>query len=156
MADPIDSNGNSQDQVGDDEEFSLAKSAGIIAGMILIILILVFCLIDGNLLTSIWAFVGVCLWWLIGIIIKPLSADEKSSFDVIAKVVSGFITGYLLSKIDPLINALLEVNNGHALIAEDFVAQRALIAFASFLASIILVFSARAYWTDRANPQAVI
>lgn len=45
--------------------------------------------------------------WLAGMLMSPSSSREEGQFGVAAKAISTFASGYLLAKIDQLLNALL-------------------------------------------------
>ena len=131
-----------------EEEMSFGKAAGLIIGLAALVAIIVICFARWDLITSLCAFVAAALGWLVGILIAPLSKNEEDRFGVIAKVISGFVTGYMVSKIDPLITELLKIDEtGHAIVTQDLVAIRLLLAACSFLVAVLLVFNARAYWS---------
>lgn len=53
------------------------------------------------------ALLGALAGWAVGILFAPFSQAEKKQFQGIAKVVSAFVAGYLLSKIELFIKATL-------------------------------------------------
>src|SRR4051794_34424531 len=61
--------------------------------------------LQGRTLNYIVLMIGSITGWLLGILISPYGEDEKTQFSNYAKVVSAFISGYLLSKVDPIIGA---------------------------------------------------
>lgn len=130
-------------------ELTWGKVGGFWASIFGIVAILVFCWVEGSILFSLLALVGAILGWLLGILIMPFDEREAKTFSVFIKVISGFITGYLLSKVDPLLTSLLAIDprTGVAVIAEEAVARRVLITLCSFGISLLTVFSARAYWS---------
>ena len=70
-------------------------------------------------------------------------------------MIAGFVSGYLLSKIDPLIGALVAVPaHGQATIMQPLVAERVLITLSSFLATLVTVFAVRLYWDWEAAKRA--
>ena len=46
--------------------------------------------------------------WALGMMLSPDSATEEKKFSNVWKGISLFISGYLLSKVDPLIDVLLK------------------------------------------------
>src|SRR4051794_5528670 len=54
------------------------------------------------------ALTGGLIGWVVGILATPLSDAEDQRFGELAKVISGFVSGYLLSKLDPLVSAYLK------------------------------------------------
>jgi multisubunit Na+/H+ antiporter MnhC subunit len=107
------------------------------------------------MLFSLLVLVGAVAGWLLGVLIVPYDEREARTFSVFIKVISGFITGYLLSKVDPLLASLLAIDptTGVAPISQELVAKRVLITFASFGISLLTVFRARAYWSTRQEAQ---
>ena len=73
--------------------------------------------------------------WATGIAISPYNEDERSSFNQISKVVYGFISGYIVSKIDKQISKMFEIDTLKE-IDEQFLV---IVAFCS--ASFLLVFN---------------
>ncbi|SFL20840.1 hypothetical protein [Pseudomonas sp. NFACC46-3] len=53
------------------------------------------------------ALLGALLGWGVGVLFAPLSKAEKEQFQGIAKVVSAFVAGYLLSKVEVFIKLTL-------------------------------------------------
>jgi uncharacterized membrane protein YfcA len=92
------------------------------------------------------ALVAALMGWVAAMIATPYDPKEKKKFSEFGKVVSGIITGFVLGKIGPLIDALVIPANGHALIAERAVQEPLLIGLASFLLSLLFVFGGRLYW----------
>jgi hypothetical protein len=127
------------------------KMAGLSLGAVGALVILWFCYTSGDTIFRLLALLGAALGWLTAILISPLSAAEERQFSSLGKVISGFVTGYLLSKVDPLITALLAIDprTGLPPIASEPAALRALIALCSYFIALLLVFCARAYWSSR-------
>jgi hypothetical protein len=84
--------------------------------------------------------VGTAIGWIVGIIISPYNNEEKR-FSELAKVVYGFLTGYVVSKVDPLLNKLLR---------KDEIDTTSLIVIAYFVSSLVLsialTYITRSYW----------
>lgn len=93
------------------------------------------------------------LGWATGIAISPYSEDERSSFDHISKVVYGFISGYVVSKVDKQISKMFEITSLQEL-DEKFLV---IVAFcsASFLLAVCTTYVSRSYWhqTRKRNKQ---
>jgi hypothetical protein len=67
----------------------------------------VACYVRWEMLTSVLTLFGAALGWLTGTLIVPLSTVENERFPDLTKVISGFLSGYALSKINPLVAALV-------------------------------------------------
>lgn len=86
---------------------------------------------------------GAALGWIVGILMSPYNHEQKM-FSEVAKIGYGFLTGYVLSKVDPLINKLVgidktDLNTNFIIVVTYF--------FASLITSIALTYISRAYWT---------
>src|SRR5215213_10275333 len=53
------------------------------------------------------ALLGGAVGWGTGILISPYNSQEQSAFGETAKVVYGFLTGFVISKFDPLLTEAL-------------------------------------------------
>lgn len=53
------------------------------------------------------ALLGALCGWIIGIAFAPFSAAEKEQFAAISSVVSAFLSGYVVSKVDRFIEGVL-------------------------------------------------
>ncbi len=101
---------------------------------------------DGHYAQSLM-LVGItftALGWIVGILASPYSTDERSSFSDLAKLIYGFLSGYALSKLDPLISELLKPTSMQN-IDERYVV---LVPFGitSFLVAVGLTYVTRRYW----------
>jgi hypothetical protein len=90
---------------------------------------------------------AVALGWVFGILASPYSTNERSSFSELAKLIYGFLSGYLFSKLDPLISHVIQPSPGHG-IEERFVAIT-LFSIASFLIAAGVTYISRTYWVTR-------
>src|SRR5437867_3317890 len=86
--------------------------AGVVAVAILASLVLFarYYALGGNLsgwILFLCGVLGAALGWTVGVLISPYGDGEKEAFASIGKLVYGFLTGYVVSKLDPLITALL-------------------------------------------------
>lgn len=81
--------------------------------------------------------------WVAGILISPYSQSERSTFAEWSKLIYGFITGYAISKLDPLVAEALRITPGSP-------PRLSLILFAyaiiSFLVAVALTYVTRSYW----------
>lgn len=137
-------------------ELGPLKIAGFLAGVLGLIVILGFCIYIGDLYVSLLALVGAMFGWLIGVLVAPFSATEERRFSEIGRVASSFITGYLLSKLDPVIGHMMTADGtGWPPIAQPPIAVQVLMFLISFLVALLFVFSARAYWADTDQDRAI-
>jgi hypothetical protein len=128
-------------------------SLGVLGGAIIIWV----CLTKGTLVFGLLALAGSALGYLTGVLVVPLSSNESERFTVYAKVISGFVTGYLLSKLDPVVTAMLAVdqNTGVSRITQPEVAAHFLITLCSYLITLLTVFNVRAYWVGDSGNHSV-
>jgi hypothetical protein len=78
---------------------------------------------------------GIILGFWAGVFISPNSPRERSDIQAVARTISAFISGYLLSKLDPVLTNWL--NQPHAI--DDLAAFRIIAFTSSFLAQAILM-----------------
>jgi Mg2+/citrate symporter len=89
------------------------------------------------------AILGVSLGWFLGILATPYDLSEEKRLSEISKVAYGFLTGYLISKIDAVFNALMST--------EDLLRKERLWVFAAvlvtaLLATLLTTYVNRSYW----------
>lgn len=136
------------------KDLTLIKILAFLAGASAVGVVVWFCLTSEAPYLGLLALVGAIAGWIVGVLAAPFSSSEKQHFSELAKVISGFVTGYLLSKLDPIIAALLAIRDGgSARIMESPYPEQVLITLASFGIALLFVFSARLYWSDEGNPQ---
>ena len=82
--------------------------------------------------------------WAAGMMLSPDSTIEEKKFSSVWKGVSLFISGYLVSKLDPLIGALL-TPEAIANLAEPLVAYRVLAGIGAVILTAILTYVVRVY-----------
>jgi hypothetical protein len=89
--------------------------------------------------------VGGVAGWIVGILASPYDPAERSSFSDLAKLVYGFLTGYLVSKIDPVVNRLLDVSPGKPTRPLIY----GLFAMACFMIAVAYTYIGRTYWITK-------
>ena len=90
---------------------------------------------------------GTALGWVIGIVVSPYSTSEQHSFASIGKIVYGFLSGYALSKFDPVITTLIRNPADHN--PTTLLTVPAFVAFTSFLTAAAWTYVNRSYWLGR-------
>ncbi|BAY21508.1 hypothetical protein NIES2100_12620 [Calothrix sp. NIES-2100] len=88
---------------------------------------------------------GSGIGWLIGILISPYSNNEKSSFKTYITAAQGFITGFLVSKIDKVFELVIQDLTNNA------AAQQTILVRVSFFVTsgtfvAIFTYITRNYW----------
>ncbi len=108
---------------------------------------------SGDPLLPLLALTAALVGWVVAILATPYSQDEKKRFSEFAKILSGVVTGFLLGKIGPLLDALTAVpaNGSGAPITHPHVAEQVLITLASFFIALLFVFGGRQYWSPKPN-----
>lgn len=106
---------------------------------------------------------GVALGWLVGTALSPYDTIEHSVFSTVAKTVSLFVSGYLISKLDQPLNAVIgkftsSINSnpdGLNAYKPSRINAFRVIAFAvSLVCASIVVYSSRAYDQQRIKQAA--
>jgi hypothetical protein len=88
---------------------------------------------------------GIALGWLLAFFASPRDEEEQATFSVYAKILSAFVSGYLLSKIEPLITAVLNAD----LLKSQIPATRLLIFVTSMALAVMNGYSYRLYYHFR-------
>lgn len=92
--------------------------------------------------------VSSALGWAVGIAISPYNSSERSSFDHISKIVYGFLSGYILSKVDDTISNIFRFESITKISEECLVILA--YSIASFLVTACATYITRSYWdTDK-------
>ncbi len=89
------------------------------------------------------ALLGLCVGFMTGILVAPFPGEE-SAFREYSKIASGFLTGFLVSKVDQVFNLLIDEKRGPLILNELFV-RRLMVGACGFLLAMIGVFLARKY-----------
>lgn len=87
---------------------------------------------------------GAVLGWGIGLISTPSSERENAKFSGLTKTISAFLSGYILSKLDPLIVTVLQ---SHTIFQESVLVRIAFFLTAFFL-SMVIVYINRMYFLN--------
>jgi len=87
---------------------------------------------------------GAILGWGVGLLVSPSSKTEKEQFSGLTKTISAFLSGYILSKLDRVIENLLESDK---IFQELFLIKIALFLTAFFI-TVIIVFINRRYFLN--------
>ncbi|WP_150747532.1 hypothetical protein [Pseudomonas fluorescens] len=117
-----------------------------ISGIVLLLALFIisFCVGDTKYATALNLTVlvfGAANGWLIGIVISPYSDTEQARFTSLSKAVVAFGSGYLVGKIDMLIEKLLDPT----LVLESVHGFRLLAGLSVFALVMILTFVYRQY-----------
>ena len=89
---------------------------------------------------------GLCVGFATGILIAPFEGEE-GTFKEYAKIASGFLTGFLVSKVDQVFNLVMDEKRG-ALIMNELFVRRLMVGVCGFFIAMIGVFLARRYFND--------
>ena len=88
--------------------------------------------------------VGMALGWCAGILLSPYGKTERESFAGIAKLISGFLTGYVLSKVDPLISDT--IGKVGATPSATLAMIGAAVTITAFAVAATITYVSRVYW----------
>jgi D-alanyl-lipoteichoic acid acyltransferase DltB (MBOAT superfamily) len=84
---------------------------------------------------------GCTFGWLLGTLITPYDTKERADFSAYAKAASAFISGYVIAKIDKVIEHILSPT----FLFEDAAGFRMMLFVASFCLCLLLTFIFRRY-----------
>jgi hypothetical protein len=93
------------------------------------------------------ALFGASLGWVVGILISPYTQKEQSAFGELAKLVYGFITGYVLSKFAPVLQTAISNSNLHTWVVVG-------VGLVSFFTAVALTYISRRYWVNVSAAEA--
>jgi lysylphosphatidylglycerol synthetase-like protein (DUF2156 family) len=132
---------------------TLPMIAAFLAGSAAAGVVIWYCASYGSKELALVALVCAIAGWIVGLLAAPTSLEEERHFSQLATAVSGFITGYVLSKVDPTIQYLFEVQEqGLARVTQPPYSQQVLVGLASFGIALLFVFNARLYWRGDPKP----
>ena len=114
----------------------------LLAVAILAILLRDLCVLTDSLAWMLMAF-GLASGWAAGILLAPYQSEQNRFRDYL-KVVSSFIAGYAVSKVDRLFDLWLDPAHGPLALSPIF-AHRSLICLTSFLLAAVLTYVGRKY-----------
>lgn len=131
------------------DEITVSMLASCLMALAVGALIIWWCATSRIALLPLEALAGALVGYAVAIFATPYSRTEKKQFSEFAKIVSGILTGFVLGKASPLIDALVEppAGGGRPAIAEAAVAEQFLITLISFLLAFLFVFGGRLYWS---------
>jgi uncharacterized YccA/Bax inhibitor family protein len=81
--------------------------------------------------------------WIVGIVVSPYSTEEQSRFTALSKAVAVFGSGYLIGKVDKLVEKLLDPS----LVLESVHGFRLLAGLSAFALVMVITFVYRQYAT---------
>jgi len=84
---------------------------------------------------------GASTGWLVGVLISPYDVKEARAFPKYAAAVSAFVSGYLVSKMDRVLEELLEPE----FLFSSLAGFRVLAGIASFAIALLIAYVYRAY-----------
>jgi hypothetical protein len=93
---------------------------------------------------------GLCVGFTTGLLSAPFK-DEEGIFREYAKIASGFLTGFLVSKVDQVFNLVMDEKRGPLILNELFV-RRLMVGVCGFFIAMIGVFLARRYFNEPLAP----
>jgi hypothetical protein len=95
---------------------------------------------------------GLAAGWAAGILLAPYQS-EKDRFREYVKLVSAFLTGYAVTKLDRLFELWFDPAHG-PLILNPVFAHRALVCVSSFLLATVITYVSRKYLSFGPNAEA--
>lgn len=84
---------------------------------------------------------SVCTGWLLGTFISPESETEQKSFMTYGKAVSAFVSGYLVSKLDKVVEKILSPD----VLVVPLAAFRLSASIAALISALLVTYMVRAY-----------
>jgi hypothetical protein len=95
---------------------------------------------DGYLNLAI-VLASVCVGWLLGTFVSPESSSEQTRFTTYGKAVSAFVSGYLVSKLDKVVEMILSPET----LAVPVAAFRLTASVAAVVSALLVTYIMRAY-----------
>jgi uncharacterized YccA/Bax inhibitor family protein len=96
---------------------------------------------DNFLYALIISLFGAILGWLFAMLVTPYGATDKAGFQTFSKIIGSFITGYVLSKLDKVIEIFINTQKYQ----NEIIFERIILFISFFLLFWILVFNYRTY-----------
>jgi hypothetical protein len=91
---------------------------------------------------------GAGVGWVIGVLVSPYQEEERQ-FGAYAKVGSGFLTGFAVSKVDRIFDLMVGDPGKPGSLLDPIVQARLLIAFTCFFLSMMITLMGRRYAIER-------
>ena len=128
-------------------ELTVTKAASFLAGAFAVGYLIAYCWKPDPPYLMLLALLGGISGFILGIVAAPLTKKEAARFSEVGKVVSTFLSGYILSKLDPIITALVTPRNGlPAPITAPPAAEQVMVTLAGAGLAFLFVLGARLYW----------
>ena len=124
------------------QNFKLAASFGSAAAFVVILVGLLISWRDG--LALLVAVLGAVLGWAAGVLLAPYKPEE-TRFKAICKGIVGFLTGYVVGKIDGVFDLLVDRSGGQPILMSPRFVRNLLMGLVCFLVATLWVFVARTY-----------
>jgi hypothetical protein len=121
-------------------EFTVLIGYGLGALALIIMLVACFYAADSGWIHVLLLVFGMLLGWVVGILITPQSAEEKTQFSAYGAAISTFLSGYVVAKIDKLFESGAEKG-----LLTDAMLVRCLIFGSAFLLGLLCTFVGRMY-----------
>ena len=132
-------------------ELTPTKLGSFLAGVAGAAYLIYYCATSAGPYLMLFALLGAIVGFLLGVVAAPLTEQEATRFSEVGKIISTFLGGYLLSKLDPLITALVTpLNGGSAPITAAPANEQAMVALAGAGLAFLFVLGARLYWMTAA------
>lgn len=84
---------------------------------------------------------GITLGWLTGFIVTPYTKQEEKQFLTYSKAISVFVSGYLVAKIDKVVERILSPDH----LFQAIIAFRGMVFVSSFIVALLITFIFRKY-----------
>jgi len=134
-------------------KWNVITSAAIASALYLLLIAFLFLYTSNSTLRAklmLAGVVGGVLGWVAGILASPFST-EKDEFTSISKLVYGFVSGWLVNKIDALFASSDAAKGSLNELTWIFIGYIA----ASFLIAVAMTYIARSYWLGEGQKTAI-
>jgi hypothetical protein len=95
---------------------------------------------DGYLNLSI-VLASICVGWLLGTFVSPESSTEQTRFSTYGKAVSAFVSGYLVSKLDKVVEMILSPQT----LAVPIASFRLCASISALISALLVTYIVRVY-----------
>jgi hypothetical protein len=93
-------------------------------------------------LTVVVGILGATCGWLIGFLASPANSKEVATFSAYAGIISSFVSGYLVSKLDPVITEFI---NSKLVFSNQIFTIRIMVFVTCFISATLIMYMYRAY-----------